>query len=102
MAQNGQSNGAATRSTPAQPASKADAATPRLNNEMEMGDLPGDKPAESDIMHMARTGDVAGMEKLLESTELDATYSDDEGITPLHVSQSLRPKVPFRPPSVPY
>ncbi|KAJ3578139.1 hypothetical protein NPX13_g2426 [Xylaria arbuscula] len=53
---------------------------------MEMGDLPGSDapPAQPDIMHLARTGDVAGMEKLFESSEYDATYTDEEGITPLH------------------
>lgn len=42
-------------------------------------------PPENDIMQMARVGDVAGIEKLFESGEYDATYSDDEGITPMHV-----------------
>lgn len=40
---------------------------------------------EDDIMQFARTGDVPAMEKLFESGEFDATYADDEGITPLHV-----------------
>lgn len=51
---------------------------------MELGNLPGDA-AQNDIMQMARIGDIAGMEKLFETTEYDATYTDDEGITPLHV-----------------
>lgn len=42
-------------------------------------------PPEEDIMQFARTGDVPAMEKLFESGEFDATYVDDEGITPLHV-----------------
>lgn len=72
-----------------QPSSKSAAAAPKLNSEMEMGSLPADEPApENDIMQLARIGDVAGMEKLFESGEYDATYSDDEGITPLHVSLS--------------
>ena len=41
--------------------------------------------AEDDIMQFARTGDVPAMEKLFESGEFDATYADEEGITPLHV-----------------
>ena len=41
--------------------------------------------AEDDIMQFARTGDVPAMEKLFESGEFDATYTDNEGITPLHV-----------------
>lgn len=70
-----------------QPSSKAAAAAPKLNSEMEMGSLPADEaPPDNDIMQLARIGDVAGMEKLFASGEYDATYSDDEGITPLHVS----------------
>lgn len=73
--------------TPAQPPSKSGTATPKLNNEMELGNLPGDA-AQNDIMQMARIGDIAGMEKLFESADYDATYTDEEGITPLHVSVS--------------
>ncbi|KAI0550079.1 hypothetical protein F4679DRAFT_543860 [Xylaria curta] len=74
-------------SAPAQPAAKGSAATPKLNSQdMEMGDLPGGgaSPAPPDIMQLARVGDIPGMEKLFESSEYDATYTDDEGITPLH------------------
>jgi palmitoyltransferase ZDHHC13/17 len=69
----------------AQPSPKGDAATPKLNNDVEMGDLPSGKEDEPDIMQLARVGDVAAMKKLLETTDLDATFSDEEGITPLHV-----------------
>lgn len=52
-----------------------------------MGSLPGDgQGQEDDIMQVARIGDVPAMEKIFESGEFDATYHDDEGITPLHVS----------------
>ncbi|KAI1435801.1 hypothetical protein GGR50DRAFT_654933 [Xylaria sp. CBS 124048] len=73
-------------SAPAQPSAKASAAIPRISSrDMEMGDLPGDTaPAQPDIMALARVGDIHGMEKLFESSEYDATYTDDEGITPLH------------------
>lgn len=72
---------------PIQPLSKAAVAAPKLNSEMEMGSLPTDGQAqEEDIMQLARLGDVPGMEKLFESGEYDATYSDGDGITPLHVS----------------
>ncbi|KAK5989733.1 Palmitoyltransferase AKR1 [Cladobotryum mycophilum] len=68
-----------------QPSSKAAAAAPKLNSEMEMGSLPTDGVApDEDIMQLARVGDIPGMEKLFESGDFDATYSDDEGITPLH------------------
>ncbi len=85
MAQNSHSNGTAAKTAPTQPSSKSETATPKLNNELEMGDLPGDKPAEPDIMQLARIGDVPAMEKLFENTDFDATYTDEEGITPLHV-----------------
>lgn len=54
-----------------------------------MGSLPSDgqQNQQDDIMQIARVGDVPAMEKLFESGEYDATYSDDEGITPLHVSR---------------
>ncbi|KAB5517480.1 hypothetical protein GE09DRAFT_566123 [Coniochaeta sp. 2T2.1] len=87
MAQDSASQQAAA---PAQPSSKSATAAPKLNNEMEMGTLPGDE-APPDIMQLARIGDIAAMDKLFEAGEYDATYTDDEGITPLHVS----PAYPF-------
>jgi hypothetical protein len=78
--------GSQPASAPAQPSSKSAAAAPKLSNEVELGHLPGDGTApELDIMQLARIGDVAAMEKLFELGDYDATYSDDEGITPLHV-----------------
>jgi len=79
-----------TTTAPIHLSSKASAAAPKLNSEMEMGSLPADAanpPAapDSDIMQVARVGDIAAMEKLFESGEFDATYADEEGITPLHV-----------------
>ena len=65
---------------------------------MEMADMPGSgrqsdeglkqqhqHEEEEDIMQLARLGDIPAMEKLFESKGYDATYTDDEGITPLHV-----------------
>lgn len=81
-----------------QPSSKAAAAVPKLNSEMEMGSLPADESApENDIMQLARIGDIPGMEKLFESGEYDATYTDGEGITPLHVSAALPRQARRRP-----
>lgn len=77
---------AAASVAPNQPANKTSAVAPTLNNEVEMGNMGGDAPnAENDIMQIARVGDVPAMEKLFEAGEYDATFSDDEGITPLHV-----------------
>ncbi|SPQ22648.1 82e28baf-4358-417c-8333-ed5587fc7e66 [Thermothielavioides terrestris] len=84
MAQHRDASGPApANGAPSQPPSKSETATPKLNNEVELGQLPGDPP-QNDIMQLARIGDIAAMEKLFESGEYDATYSDDEGITPLH------------------
>lgn len=78
------SSGPPANGAPTQPPLKAETATPKLNNEVELGNMPGDPP-QNDIMQMARIGDIAGMEKLFETGDYDATYTDDEGITPLHV-----------------
>ncbi|KAF1733502.1 hypothetical protein MY5147_005502 [Beauveria neobassiana] len=85
----------AASSTHMQPLTKASAAAPKLDSNMEMGSIQNESagaataaaapPApEDDIMQYARTGDVPAMERLFESGESDATYADDEGITPLH------------------
>ncbi|KAL2022525.1 hypothetical protein VTK56DRAFT_5132 [Thermocarpiscus australiensis] len=83
MAHQDASGAAEANGAPMQPPSKSETATPKLNNEMELGNMPGDA-VQNDIMQMARIGDIAGMEKLFETGEYDATYSDEEGITPLH------------------
>ncbi|RDA85537.1 hypothetical protein CP532_3300 [Ophiocordyceps camponoti-leonardi (nom. inval.)] len=70
--------------SPAQPASKSTTAAPRLNSDMELGRLTPAETPTSDIMQLARLGDIAAMERLFESGEFDATFVDDEGITPLH------------------
>ncbi|SPO04559.1 probable Palmitoyltransferase AKR1 [Cephalotrichum gorgonifer] len=76
---------------PIQLSSKSTAAAPMLNSEMELGTFAGGQqqasapePVEDDIMQIARIGDVPAMEKLFESGAYDATFTDDEGITPLH------------------
>ena len=72
-------------------------AAPKLNSDMEMGDMPieaQDAQGEQldDIMQLARLGDIPAMEKLFETGGYDATYTDDEGITPLHVGSSQSQK----------
>lgn len=42
-----------------------------------------------DIMQLARLGDIQGIEKLFRSHKFDPSYSDEEGITPLHVVSPL-------------
>ena len=79
------SSTAATASIPIQLISKSAVATPKLNRDVEMADLPAEEEQRDDVMQVARLGDVVAMEKLFEAGEYDATYADDEGITPLHV-----------------
>lgn len=45
-------------------------------------------PIESDIMQLARLGEIGAMQKLFDSKKFNAKYKDEEGITPLHVSRS--------------
>lgn len=71
---------------PIQPSNKGSAAAPQLSADaMEMGNMPGgDSPPQEDIMQLARVGNIQAMEKLFEKGDFDATFTDDEGITPLH------------------
>jgi palmitoyltransferase ZDHHC13/17 len=54
-----------------------------------MGDQKPGLPLEEDIMQLARLGEIAAIQKLFDSGKFDATYKDDQGITPLHVG--IRP-----------
>lgn len=76
---------------PIQPSSKGAKAEPQVNSDVELGNLANGNVAEPDmdIMQIARTGDIPAMGKMFESKEYDATYSDDEGITALHVCHPL-------------
>jgi hypothetical protein len=68
---------------------KAAAVAPKLSGDdhVEMEDIIASGPGEveDDIMQLARIGDLPAMEKLFDSGKFDATYCDEEGITPLHV-----------------
>lgn len=52
---------------------------------------------EPDIMQLARVGNVAAMQALFDKGEVDATFHDNEGITPLHVG--FFSSAPVYPPS---
>ncbi|KAF2091935.1 hypothetical protein K490DRAFT_70653 [Saccharata proteae CBS 121410] len=41
-------------------------------------------PIEEDIMQLARLGEIAAIQKLFDSGKFDASYRDEQGITPLH------------------
>jgi hypothetical protein len=42
-------------------------------------------PVEEDIMQLARLGEIGAIQKLFDSGKFDATFKDEQGITPLHV-----------------
>jgi hypothetical protein len=44
---------------------------------------------EEDIMQLARLGEIGAIQKLFDSGKFDATYTDEQGITPLHVRPNL-------------
>ena len=57
--------------------------------QLEMEDVSKDTvptlPVERDIMQLARLGEIRAIQKLFDNGDYDATYKDEEGITPLHV-----------------
>jgi hypothetical protein len=71
----------------------ASAATPpeqtaHATGEHELDDMADKKPSlpvEEDIMQLARLGEIGAIQKLFDSGKFDATYKDEQGITPLHV-----------------
>ena len=71
---------AATPST-----SQEDAAN---DHELEqMTDRKPPLPVEEDLMQLARLGEIGAIQKLFDSGKFDATYKDEQGITPLHVGR---------------
>lgn len=60
------------------------------NVEMEdMGDKKPSLPVEQDLMQLSRLGEIAAIQKLFDGGKYDATYADEQGITPLHVRALL-------------
>jgi hypothetical protein len=51
----------------------------------DMADKKPSLPVEEDIMQLARLGEIGAIQKLFDSGKFDATYTDEQGITPLHV-----------------
>ena len=54
----------------------------------DMADKKPSLPVEEDIMQLARLGEIGAIQKLFDSGKFDATYTDEQGITPLHVRAS--------------
>ncbi|KAF2763207.1 palmitoyltransferase akr1 [Pseudovirgaria hyperparasitica] len=50
----------------------------------DMAAQPTPLPIEEDIMQLARLGEIGAIQKLFDAGKVDATYVDDQGITPLH------------------
>ena len=72
------------------------AAQPEANGlpvgEHELSEMADKKPSlqvEEDIMQLARLGEIGAIQKLFDSGKFDATYKDDQGITPLHVRRYM-------------
>ena len=63
--------------------------------DLNAGDTNGEPKAETklplheDIMQLARLGEIGPIQKLFDEGKFDATYKDDEGITPLHVGLQI-------------
>ena len=61
-------------------------AQPAGDHELEdMGDKAPSLPLQEDIMQLARLGEISAIQKLFDSGKYDATYQDEQGITPLNV-----------------
>ncbi|XP_014553052.1 hypothetical protein COCVIDRAFT_108672 [Bipolaris victoriae FI3] len=55
------------------------------DHELEnMADKKPTLPVEEDLMQLARLGEIGAIQKLFDSGKYDATYKDEQGITPLH------------------
>ena len=66
--------------------------TPSSGDQHQLKDMAGQQPSlpvEEDIMQLARLGEIRAIQKLFDSGKYDATYRDEQGITPLHVCRSL-------------
>ena len=58
------------------------------DHELQEMDVKTPLPIEEDIMQLARLGEIGAIQKLFDSGKFDATYADEQGITPLHVLHS--------------
>ncbi|KAJ8111680.1 hypothetical protein OPT61_g5780 [Boeremia exigua] len=61
----------------------------------DMADKKPSLPVEEDLMQLARLGEIGAIQKLFDTGRFDATFTDEQGITPLHV----RPTAPSAAPS---
>ena len=66
---------------------KASVVPPKVSSaeSISRGHLEDKLPLHEDIMQLARLGEVGAIQKLIEDGKFSAGYTDDEGISPLHV-----------------
>lgn len=88
----------AAPTAPALANGKASAAPPKVTskNTLELDKMspPEEKlPLHEDIMQLARLGEIGPIQTLFETGKFTARYKDQEGITPLHVSQDMMPSM---------
>ena len=86
----------AALTTPALANAKASAAPPKITGEHtvesdKMAPHEDKLPLHEDIMQLARLGEIGPIQTLFDTGKFDAKYKDDEGITPLHVSEDIVP-----------
>ena len=46
-------------------------------------------PYEEDVMKLARYGEIRLIQKLFDTGKVDASYKDEQGLTPLHVRTDI-------------
>ena len=64
-----------------------------VDTNMELDNMPSSEvklPLHEDIMQLARLGEIGPVRKLFEEGKFDATYKDEQEITPLHVCNAGR------------
>lgn len=61
---------------------------------VELSDLdasPPRLPVEQDLMQLSRLGEIRGVQRLFDSGKYNAKSTDEQGITALHVGDSIYP-----------
>ena len=74
-------------SLPSSPPDPHTSAARASEQHVELSDMAAKKqtlPVEEDIMQLARLGEIKAIQKLFDSEKYDASYADEQGITPLH------------------
>ncbi|TKA58604.1 hypothetical protein B0A49_10989, partial [Cryomyces minteri] len=77
----------ATAATPARPPTAPNGVSSSGQHHGQLDHVPLGRdplPVEKDMMQLARLGEIGAIQKLFDSREFDANYSDEQGIAPLH------------------